>query len=170
MKEKGKYNIAQGEKNREKILRELEKENLYFNEIKQRLRLSPTVLSFHLKQMTDKQEIVKLYDTFKDRIVYSAKPETLIRELIIPKLLLFSGINILASLIQSKVKGEKEFILNEERTYDINRIYNYFIEEHSNLKIVEKGKEPRKLEPQDILNVLEKESEYNQWIRLKEEW
>lgn len=149
-----------GGRNRLSIIKELSKENLTFKQLESKIDIHKTTLARHLKELRKVDEVFKIYDKKLERDVYSATNETIIKRLILPELLGYCGANLLKRLLISKEKREPIYELPKT---------SHFINEL--IKVIVKDKYPhRKIEPREIIEVMEKIPEIAYYIRQSEKY
>lgn len=163
-----------GVENKNAILKELREGPLTFGELLEDTGLPRGTVGRHLKKMLNSEEVFIVWDKVRGKKVYSANRKLIINRLLLPELLRYVGSDLLGRMFYKMTQGEKELKIvwgyqPEEggfeaqplyKTYDLDRIFNLFIDEKYFTKEGE-----RKITPQEVLNEIISDPELMKYIR-----
>jgi len=136
--------------NRTKIINELGKERLRFEELLERTGVSRATLSSHLKQLEQEEAVQKQYDPIKKGVVYSLNSGVLIKEIIIHDFIKFVGSKVIIQILELEMRLRDRIDLNDSFSY--GTVENFFQQYY----------DPDEISYQEILNILKEE--YGDWI------
>lgn len=107
------YKKTQKQENRKKILNALSKETLTFQELLEKTRISRATLTAHSKELLKNEDIEKIYDDQRNRVVYRITKKALIEELILEKLIDYVGRLTVWRILDGALRKETEVHIEE---------------------------------------------------------
>ena len=136
--------------NRTRIIEELGKEELRFNELLERVNVSRATLNSHLSLLLEEKKIEKVYSDSKRAVVYRLLRETYWREVIIHDFVNFVGSSVIVQILEKEMGIRPEIDMREAFPY--GTVENF----------VERRYKTKPVSYREILNILKEE--YGDWI------
>lgn len=135
--------------NRDKILKALSDQSLTFGELLEETDLPKGTLGRHLKKLLRHRQVFKNYNYDREKDIYSASDETIIKKIILPELMSLIATNTLYALLKH---GE----IKPHRTHWVIEEIRRTVEEYKHRKISNK----------EILDVLMSTKQYRQHLKI----